>query len=424
MSQMWTGSALAPVLAAWLATSVLQALAGLIHRSGSIRLGQWADEAGGRIHELHSRPHAFEAFRHVFSMLSQVSALVLCVTLIRWLEPASGAWIASWAGGLGLAALLVGCNDIAVRWLVARRSEGALERLTPIYHIAALVFSVWIFVLSRVMPSATHTRESEEDEVPEGKLDAFIEVGQREGILEGAEGELVRGVVEFAETQVRSVMTPRVDVVCAAADAEVKEVVRLAVEHNLSRIPVFQESIDHIVGVVHIRDLLRVLFTGEEAKLTDFALPPHFVPQSKRLAELLKELQERHQALAIVVDEYGGTEGIVTLEDILEEIFGEIVDEHDSADGVPEQREDGSWSVGGQVHIEELDELFDVRIEEAPYETVSGLIFGELGRVPEVGDVVRAHGLELTVESIEARRVHTARVRPLVAEGSDVAARE
>lgn len=143
------------------------------------------------------------------------------------------------------------------------------------------------------------------------------------------------------------------------------------------------------------------------------------MPQSKRLAQLLKELQERHQALAIVVDEYGGTEGIVSLEDILEEIFGEIVDEHDSADGVPEQQEDGSWLMGGHIHIEELDELFDVRIEEAPYETVGGLIFDELGRVPEVGDVVQAHGLELIVESIESRRVRIARVKPLLLEVGD-----
>lgn len=418
-STMLTPGALTAPILALVAATLAQMLAGLLHRSGSIRLGQWADGAGGRLHQLHSEAPAFEAFRHIFAVVAQVSGLLLFSSLVLWLQRGELTVALTWIVGIAATALLVGLNDIAVRWLVASRSEVALERLTPVYRLAAAVLVPWIVVLRPIMPHTTLTRESDEDEVSEGKLDAFIEVGQREGILEGAEGELVRGVVEFADTQVRSVMTPRVDVICSQADSEVKEVVRLAVEHSLSRIPIYEDSIDHIVGVVHIRDLLRVLFTGEDARLRDMALPPHFVPQSKRLAQLLKELQERHQALAIVVDEYGGTEGIVSLEDILEEIFGEIVDEHDSADGVPEQQEDGSWLMGGHIHIEELDELFDVRIEEAPYETVGGLIFDELGRVPEVGDVVQAHGLELIVESIESRRVRIARVKPLLLEVGD-----
>lgn len=413
-----TAGELATTVAAAVVTLSCQVASGLLHRSGTIRIRHWVEETGGRLRDLHRNAASFEAFRHIFAVVAQLAALLLFAAIFAAVArgPLGLEGGPRWAIAFVLTATVVGFNDIVVRRIVAARSEAALERLTPLYRLAAGLSIPFVAVLRRVMPKVTTTRESDEDEVSEGKLDAFIEVGQREGILEAGDGELVRGVIEFGDTQVRSVMTPRVDVVCARADAEIKDVVRLAVDNSLSRIPIYEDSIDHIVGVVHSRDLLRVLFTGEVAHLRDFALPPHFVPQTKRLAELLKELQERHQALAIVVDEYGGTEGIVTLEDILEEIFGEIVDEHDSADGTPEQQPDGSWLVGGQTHIEELDEIFDVRVEEAPYETVGGLIFGELGRVPLVGDAVRSHGLEFVVETVHSRRVQSARVRPLTSQ--------
>jgi putative hemolysin len=298
------------------------------------------------------------------------------------------------------------------RTLVGRDPERALSALTWAYQAAFFVLRPLVVVLAHFVPEPLLSRreEGEEDEASDEEIEAFIDVGTREGILEPEQGELLWSIVDFADTQVRTVMTPRIDLVCASVDASLDTLAERFIESGHTRIPLFDGSIDHIVGVLHIREVLRGLRGAERPVARDLLKPPLFVPETKPLGELLKELQARFQQVAIVVDEYGGTAGLVTAEDLVEEIVGEIMDEHEAlaADLTPVA--EGVWRLAGRARIEMLDELFDVEIEDAEYETVAGLIFSALGHVPEVGESVRFAGLLFTVEAVAARRIQTVRV--------------
>jgi magnesium and cobalt transporter len=198
-------------------------------------------------------------------------------------------------------------------------------------------------------------------------------------------------------------------------------VAELVLASGHTRIPIYRESIDNIVGILHVRELLRAIVRDTKAPLGELLQPPHFVPETKTLGQLLRELQERHQEMAVVVDEYGGTQGLVTVEDLLEEVFGEMGDDTEvGVGGGAVKLADGSWRLDGRTHLEELEDLFPVRIpDDAEWETVGGLIFGLLGRVPQVGNTVEAHGLRFTVEGADhrrARRIRVERVAPVAEE--------
>jgi CBS domain containing-hemolysin-like protein len=263
-------------------------------------------------------------------------------------------------------------------------------------------------------PEDVDEEDEEEDEASRAEIDAFIDVGRREGILEEAEGELLRGLVDFGDTQVRSVMTPRIDMICAPHDASPQQVGELVLASGHTRIPVYRGSVDEIVGILHVRDLLRPLLRDGRRPLAELLQPPHFVPESKSLVQLLRELQERHQEVAIVVDEYGGTQGMVTVEDLLEEIFGDLGDTPDALDaGAASQLPDGSWRVAARTHVEDLGRLLGVELEAGEWETVGGLTFGLLGHVPRVGESVEMQGLRFVVESADHRRARRVRVERL-----------
>jgi CBS domain containing-hemolysin-like protein len=225
---------------------------------------------------------------------------------------------------------------------------------------------------------------------------------------------MVWGIVDFGDTQVRSVMTPRVDMVVASEREGLDALAELFLESGHSRIPLYDGSIDKIVGILHIRDLLRGLRSEPRPPARELTKPPFFVPERRPLDELLKEMQARYQQLAIVLDEYGGTAGLVTVEDMLEEIVGEIFDEDEvAAELEPMALPDGSWRLDGRTPVEKLDELFGVDLEEEPYETVAGVVLAVRGAVPAGGETVTAHGLRIDVEEVVGRRIRTVRVEKI-----------
>jgi CBS domain containing-hemolysin-like protein len=182
---------------------------------------------------------------------------------------------------------------------------------------------------------------------------------------------------------------------------------QLFLECKHSRVPIYEGSIDQIVGILHLRDLVRGLRSARRRTARELSKAPYFVPEAKPLPELLKEFQARRQQMAIVVDEYGGTAGLVTAEDVVEEIVGEIVDEHEVLPPAVEAAGDGRWRLDGRSDIEILDELFEVDLDETAYQTVGGFIFGALGYIPTPGEVVESQGLRFTVEEVQERRIQT-----------------
>ncbi len=400
------------LLPAWSLVSVLSAL---LERSGPIRLRHWAEEAGGRLRALYDQPVRFGVFRSLLSLAGRLLPIGFYVVLAALL--AAGSVPHAYLAALALVGALLAAVEVVHRILVTRDPERALRALTTWYRVALVPLMPLVALVAGLVPPGKQGRreETEEDEAAsDEEIEAFIDVGTREGILEPEQGRWLSKIVDFPETQARSVMTPRIDMVCAPADAALDALAERFIESGHSRIPLYQDSIDHIVGVLHIRDAFRALrqpAPPDAEEVRELVHPPFFIPETKPLAELLKELQSRSQQLAIVVDEYGGTAGLVTVEDLVEEIVGEISDEHEDAQA--EHRSelgDGVWRLDGRAHLEVLDELFGVEIEDAEYETVAGLIFSALGHVPQAGESVERNGLRFTVEEVANRRIKRLRV--------------
>lgn len=251
------------------------------------------------------------------------------------------------------------------------------------------------------------------------ELRMLVTHGTDPGEIEPDERDMIRGVFEFAETVAREVMTPRTAMVAVPADIGFDDLVKVALEEGHSRYPVYEGSVDSIVGVVLMKDLLPLLANREELEQTGFDLrsilrAAYFVPGTKLVSELLQELRKQKVHLAIVLDEYGGTHGLVTMEDLLEEIVGEIADEYDEPEVEFESTPEGDVLIDGAVSLGEVNERFDLRLPEDEFDTLGGYVFGTLGRVPVAGDGVSAPSadgeVELRVEETEERRVTIVRL--------------
>ncbi|MCB9638278.1 MAG: HlyC/CorC family transporter [Myxococcales bacterium] len=252
---------------------------------------------------------------------------------------------------------------------------------------------------------------SEED------LEYMISLGTREGVLHSEKERLLKSVLEFDDITLREIMVPRINVVALSVDASRKELLELAQDASHSRIPVYRDNMDHIVGILYLRDLFRMYTANGESGLGEDWAPllrtPYFVPSTMKVSDLLSEFQRRKSHMAIVVDEFGGTMGLVTLEDILEEIVGEIHDEYDKDEEQDiVELEPGKWQASAQLSIRELEELLDVEFpDEGDYETLGGFITSESGRVPQVGEVLERFHFTFHVLEADERHVRLIEIK-------------
>jgi magnesium and cobalt exporter, CNNM family len=243
--------------------------------------------------------------------------------------------------------------------------------------------------------------------VTEADIKAMAEVASDEEQIEEEEKELIHSIFEFGDTVVREVMTPQPDVVAVDESGTLDEVLDLVIRHGYSRIPVYRGSPDEVVGIVYAKDVLRELHAGRDGQRTlrDLARRAYFVPESKKVADLLRDMQKEKVHVAIVVDEFGSVAGIVTLEDLLEEIVGEIADEYDREEPQVEPAGDGRFRVNARLPVDELNELLDTELPNEEWDTVGGLMMGILGRLPTQGERVEFEGLRFTAERVQGRRI-------------------
>jgi CBS domain containing-hemolysin-like protein len=390
-----------------LASGLLAVLASLLERAGSIRLRHWVEESGGRLQRFNESPPHLAAFRFLLSVLARVAMLLLFFALLQRLGAVAA---------LGTVVIWLVLLECLNRVLVGRDPEAALRRLTRGYRASLALLSPVVALLATALGGPMTDRREDEDQVSEEEIEAYIDVGTREGILEPGEDDLIMRVIDFGDAAVKSVITPRIDMVAAPNDMDLEALAELFLESKHTRIPLYRDSVDQIVGVLHIRDLLGGLRAPTPPSVAELAMPPYVVPETKPLNELLREFQSSRQQLAIVVDEFGGTVGMATVEDLLEEIVGEIVDEHEEIPQGNEELPDGSWKLDGATPVDSLHVLFGVDVGDEPVETVGGLVFSRLGRLAEAGQRIEAFGLELKVRRVEGRRIKSVVVRPAGAE--------
>ncbi len=254
----------------------------------------------------------------------------------------------------------------------------------------------------------------EQPEDLEREIQQIIGEGEERGLISRQEGELIESIFEFKDTLVREIMVPRLEMVGVERQTPLNQIISLLLSSGHSRLPVFDGDIDHIKGILLAKDLLVFWQTPEDTwDLARVLRPPYFVPESKKISDLLQDLVQRKTAIAIVIDEYGGTAGLITLEDILEEIVGEIYDEYDRAEPRLVPQEDGSVLVDARLDVELLLDHFDLPRPEGKFESVGGLLIHELGRVPQVNDRVVINNLELWVVAADERRAKQVRARTI-----------
>ncbi len=274
----------------------------------------------------------------------------------------------------------------------------------------------WLRQLGRFGPLGRLVRASQRRKSPQVSEEALLavaEAAEASDSIEPAERELIGQIIEFGDTVAREVMVPRTDMVAVSDQQTTEEVIEVVIEHGYSRVPVYREDIDDVVGVVHAKDLMRAERTlGGESLAAAVARKPHFVPETKRISLLLQEMQAEQFHIAIVVDEYGGTAGVVTLEDLIEELVGEIVDEFDVEEPMIERLGPSTVRVNGRVPIDELGEVLGAPLPTGNWDTVGGLIFNTLGHVPAEGETLVLDGWELAVERVTGRRIARVMVKP------------
>jgi len=303
-------------------------------------------------------------------------------------------------------------------FISAHNPEGTLLFLLPLIRPFVPVMSFAADPFHRLFDRSRRKEQAPEDETEEeednvGDIQALIDVGEAEGILEEEEGELIHSIIEFGDTRVSEVMTPRTDIIAVPGSATVREARDVMIESKYSRLPVYRDQIDNVEGLIYVRDLLERWAEGKESELiAPLVRPVYFVPETKPVAQLLEEMQKAHVQLAMVIDEYGGVAGLVTVEDILEEIVGEIEDEDIAGEELKEIVEcDGCYEVLGSTEIGKIERLFDMEIEDDDFTTIAGLVINEAGKLPRAGEHLTFRGLDVEVLEADERRIGRLRVK-------------
>jgi CBS domain containing-hemolysin-like protein len=247
----------------------------------------------------------------------------------------------------------------------------------------------------------------------EQEIQDLLEEGEEQGLISSREGQMINSIFEFKDTLAREVMTPRSEMACAPATATVTELIGLITEKGFSRIPIYGESPDQIIGIIHAKDLLRYCAAaGQPPTAGDIVSPVYIVSENHRIIDLLREFQTKNMHMAVIIDEFGSIRGLITMEDILEEIVGEITDEYDKTQRRLKVVDQNTLLVDARIDIEDIETFFGIELpEEVPYESVGGLIIHQLGRVPEPGEIAELNSLTFQVISANRRRINIVKVQ-------------
>ncbi len=315
--------------------------------------------------------------------------------------------------GVGIATgivtfLILVMGEITPKSIATRNAEKISLTLAKPIKLLIKILTPAIALLTFVTLPIVKKSGKTKHIVTEEEIKLLVEMGEKEGVIERKEKEMIKGVFEVGDMVAKEVMVPRVDMVCIELNSSLKEALELIRKTGFSRIPVYKENRDNIVGILYAKDVLRNL--DRQVKIEEIMRQAYFVPETKKLGELLKEMQQKKLHMAIVVDEYGGTAGLVTMEDILEEIVGEILDESEMEEEMIKQIDENTWMVNARARIDEINEALDLQIPEEEFETIGGLVFNKLGKIPKAGDSIKINGIKITVEKMRDKRIRRVRI--------------
>ncbi len=375
-----------------------------------------------------ANPEQFLATVHVGVVFSLVLASGLAgmlgfTQIVPALEGSGTKWVREMADWLSLVAIVIPLGFIVVvfgelvpKSLALRFAESVALRLAPPMRLFSVAFRYPARALTAasniiLMPFKDSTTFAE-SRLSEGEFKLMLEEGTRSGVIDKTEHELIESIFEFTDTLAREVMIPRPDIVAINIDSPRSSIIKIVLEEGYSRLPVYRDTVDNIVGVVYTKDLLGLLEFRDLIILQDVIRPAFFVPETKRISQLMRELQRQRVHMAVVIDEFGGTAGIITMEDIIEEIVGEIHDEYDEELKEIEQASDGSFLVNARIPIKQFNERFQATLPEGEeYESLAGFLHKLTGKIPELNEVIAHENLVFTVVKKSQRRIRLLRLR-------------
>jgi CBS domain containing-hemolysin-like protein len=413
------------VLACLLTIALFSAAEAVLAATNRLRLRQWLESEATDAGQREDAREILRESKHILIALVMglYAPLLICAALITHVVyqyfPLNRL-AAVGVGAIAVPMILVFANLLPYAFAV-RHAERLVRRLArPARWVLWLLrpfVSVAVGVSGWLLPSSVRSsalRRDYQHDVSEDELKSLVELGEEAGVLEAEETEIIENIFSLGDTTVREIMVPRPDIVSLPADCDGEAALRAFEKSGFSRVPLYQESIDNIVGILYAKDLLESLRAGTaDVRPRDLAREPLFVPETKKTDALFREMRERKVHLAIVIDEYGGTAGLVSIEDILEELVGEILDEHDIGEEKPIQTlADGSAIVSARVGVEDLEQALNLDLPEGEFDTVGGFCLSQLGRVPNVGDAIETEEATFTIQQVRGRRVVKVKVTP------------
>jgi putative hemolysin len=395
------------------------------------KMRELADAGNGRaaaVLNFQENPEEFLATVHVGIIFSLILASGLAGMIgFQHLSPALSESSISWVRqgsdyfSLGVIVLSIGFlvvvfGELVPKSLSLHYSAVVALGVAPSMRFFAALFRIpariLVFASNLVLGVFKDRTTFTESRISEEEFKLMLEEGTRSGVIDKTEHELIESIFEFTDTTAREVMIPRPDVVGLDVETRPEKIVKIVLEEGYSRMPVYKGTIDNILGIVYTKDLLGMIEYRNLILLQDVIRPAYFVPETKRISQLMRELQQSRSHMAVVIDEFGGTEGIITMEDILEEIVGEIHDEYDEVLKDVEQAADGSFLVNARTSIRDFNERFHANVPEAEdYETVSGFLYKVAGRIPELNEEITFDGLSFAIVKKSQRRIRLVRVR-------------
>ncbi len=312
--------------------------------------------------------------------------------------------------------LILVFGEITPKTYASHNAEKVAMKLGKPLNLLSIIFTPVLFILNRITKIIIKILggdlSSDKTTISEEEIKTLVDVGEEAGIIEKQEREMINSIFEIGDIEASEVMVPRIDIVYLDENDTMNDAIEKALKYGYSRIPVITNSIDNIIGILYVKDLLASFFNAnnQEESIKELIRPAYYVPESKKAIDLLTEMQLQKVHIAIVLDEYSGTLGLVTIENILEEIVGDIIDEYDDEKDLVEYIEGGGIIVNSKISIDEINDIYDANLPEDEFESIGGFVFNLLGRMPRIGDTVKYNDINFKVLELHNRRISKMRI--------------